>query len=202
MRSPPLYICQCTRKCDTPKDTINGIRDEEVPSMKRASPPAFVLVAALLAAIVFSTPAQAETTSTVDTQAGISVIVNGASTALDQARTGKWIEIILSRQWLNAWQNGRIVMSSAISSGVSAHPTRRGTFRIYVKYRSTRMRGPGYNLPGVPYTMYYSGSYAIHGAYWHHNFGHPMSHGCINLPVPFSRALFLWAPYGTTVVIH
>ncbi|HEY3290670.1 MAG TPA: L,D-transpeptidase [Anaerolineae bacterium] len=170
--------------------------------MKRTTLSALVLIASLLAAIVFSSPAQAAPISTVDSTVGIAAVVGGASATLDQARTGKWIEVILSQQRLNAWQNGRIVMSSAISSGVSAHPTLRGTFRIYVKYRSTRMRGPGYNLPGVPYTMYYSGSYAIHGAYWHHNFGHPMSHGCINLPVPFSRSLFLWAPLGTTVVVH
>ncbi len=122
--------------------------------------------------------------------------------AIAAARSGKWIEIRLASQRLYAWQNGRLVMSSLISSGVARYPTRRGTFRIYVKYRSTRMRGPGYNLPNVPYTMYYSGGYAIHGAYWHHNFGHPMSHGCINLPVSFSRQLYLWAPVGTLVVIH
>ena len=117
-------------------------------------------------------------------------------------RKGKWIEVRLATQRLIAWQNGKVVMSSAISSGVRAHPTLRGTFHIYVKYRSTRMRGPGYNLPNVPYTMYYSGSYGIHGAYWHNNFGHPMSHGCINLPVSFSRRLFSWASVGTLVVVH
>jgi lipoprotein-anchoring transpeptidase ErfK/SrfK len=118
------------------------------------------------------------------------------------ARKGKWIEVILSQQRLVAWQNGRAVMSSAISSGVRAHPTLRGTFKIYAKYRATRMRGPGYNLPGVPYTMYYSGGYAVHGAYWHHNFGHPMSHGCVNLPVAFAARLYAWAPIGTLVVVH
>ncbi|MCL5997801.1 MAG: L,D-transpeptidase [Chloroflexi bacterium] len=123
-------------------------------------------------------------------------IVNAA------AVKGKWIEVILSKQKLIAWQDGRAVMSSLISSGTSRHPTRRGTFRVYVKYRATRMRGPGYDLPGVPYTMYYSGSYAVHGAYWHNNFGHPMSHGCVNLPVAFSQRLYAWAPVGTPVVVH
>jgi len=157
---------------------------------------------ALVLAVFVGTPAQAESVTNVDTVAGVNTMVASTAVAIDQARTGKWIEVILSQQRLNAWQNGKIVMSSAISSGVSSYPTLRGTFRIYVKYRSTRMRGPGYNLPGVPYTMYYSGNYAIHGAYWHNNFGHPMSHGCVNLPVPFSRSLFLWAPVGTTVVVH
>jgi len=160
------------------------------------------MIFALAMAIFAGAPVEAGPVAEAGNTAGVNAIVAGASTALDQARTGKWIEVILSQQRLNAWENGHIVMSSAISSGVSAYPTLRGTFKVYVKYRSTRMRGPGYNLPGVPYTMYYSGSYAIHGAYWHHNFGHPMSHGCVNLPVPFSRSLFLWTPNGTTVVIH
>lgn len=153
--------------------------------------------------VVFWSPANAvplspgQMTGTADPVASA-----GTADGVAAARRGKWIEVILSQQRLNAWQNGRIVMSSLISSGTRAHPTRRGTFKIYVKYRATRMRGPGYNLPGVPYTMYYSGSYAVHGAYWHNNFGHPMSHGCVNLPVAFAGRLYAWAPKGTTVVVH
>lgn len=118
------------------------------------------------------------------------------------ALAGKWIEVVLSKQMLYAWQDGHIVMSSRISSGLPRTPTVRGTFRIYVKYVSTRMRGPGYNLPNVPYTMYFYRGYGIHGAYWHNNFGRPMSHGCVNLPVAFSGQLFSWAPVGTRVYIH
>ncbi len=118
------------------------------------------------------------------------------------ARRGKWIEVILSQQRLIAWENGRAVMSAPISSGLARTPTRRGTFRIQKKYSAVRMRGPGYDLPRVPYTMFYSGNYAIHGAYWHNNFGRPMSHGCVNLPVSFARRLYAWAPRGTLVVIR
>lgn len=125
-----------------------------------------------------------------------------AARGLAAGYSGKWIEVILSRQRLNAWQNGRIVMTSLISSGVARYPTRRGVFRVYIKLRSTRMRGPGYDLRGVPWTMYYSGSYAIHGAYWHNNFGWRMSHGCINLPVAFAGRLYAWTPVGTRVVVR
>ena len=118
------------------------------------------------------------------------------------ARSGKWIEVNLSRQQLVAWQNGKVVLTSAISSGVRQHPTRPGTFRIYAKYASTRMTGQGYDLPNVPYTMYYSGNFAQHGTYWHSNFGHPMSHGCVNLPTGKAAWLFRWTGSGTTVVIH
>ncbi len=125
-----------------------------------------------------------------------------AALAVTSARPGKWIEVILSQQRLIAWEDGRAVMSSPISSGLARTPTRRGTFRIQKKYSAVRMRGPGYDLPRVPYTMFYSGNYAIHGAYWHNNFGRPMSHGCVNLPVSFARRLYAWAPRGTLVVIR
>jgi lipoprotein-anchoring transpeptidase ErfK/SrfK len=118
------------------------------------------------------------------------------------ARRGKWIEVRLSSQRLIAWQNGRVMMSTAISSGRRATPTVRGTFRILRKYRRVRMRGPGYNLPNVPYAMFFYRGYAMHGTYWHHNFGVPMSHGCVNLPTSKAAWLYSWAPLGTVVVVH
>jgi lipoprotein-anchoring transpeptidase ErfK/SrfK len=50
--------------------------------------------------------------------------------------------------------------------------------------------------------MYYSGGFAIHGAYWHENFGTPVSHGCVNLRVPEAKALYDWASVGTRVVVN
>jgi lipoprotein-anchoring transpeptidase ErfK/SrfK len=64
------------------------------------------------------------------------------------------------------------------------------------------MTGPGYNLPNVPYVMYFYGANAIHGTYWHNNFGHPMSHGCINLRTGDAAWLYSWASIGTPVVVH
>jgi lipoprotein-anchoring transpeptidase ErfK/SrfK len=64
------------------------------------------------------------------------------------------------------------------------------------------MRGKGYDIPDVPYTMYFYEGYAIHGAYWHHRFGTPVSHGCVNLPVRQAHKLFNWTPMGTLVVVH
>jgi lipoprotein-anchoring transpeptidase ErfK/SrfK len=186
-------------KCETIIMLHRGIR--------RAGAFSLALILALTAVLGAGAPVNAASkapsvsASEVDAPASIDMTTLSAQDAA-AVRSGKWIEIRLASQRLIAWQNGRAVMSSAISSGVRAHPTLRGTFHIYVKYRSTRMRGPGYNLPNVPYTMYYSGSYGIHGAYWHNNFGHPMSHGCVNLPVSFSRKLFSWASVGTLVVIH
>lgn len=117
-------------------------------------------------------------------------------------RAGKWIEVVVEEQRLNAWQDGRIVMTTPISTGVRKTPTPRGTFKIYSKYSRARMRGPGYDLPNVPYVMYFKGSYGLHGTYWHNNFGRPMSHGCVNLPTSTAAWLFQWAPKGTSVVVR
>jgi lipoprotein-anchoring transpeptidase ErfK/SrfK len=120
----------------------------------------------------------------------------------DQSETGKWIEVDLSQQRLYAHEGQTTVLTAVVSTGIPSYPTRTGRFRVYAKYRSTPMSGPGYYLPGVPWTMFYSGSFAIHGTYWHHNFGHPMSHGCINMKTSEAKWLYDWAPKGTLVVIH
>ena len=63
--------------------------------------------------------------------------------------------------------------------------------------------GEYYNVPDVPWVMYFTGvGHAIHGAYWHNNFGAVMSHGCVNLPVGFAAFLYDWAPDGTRIEIH
>jgi len=115
---------------------------------------------------------------------------------------GRWIDVDLSAQRLTAYEGNTPVRSTLISAGLPRTPTPTGQFRVYVKYASILMSGPGYYLPNVPYTMYFYRNYAIHGAYWHSNFGHPMSHGCINLPTPEAQWLYNWASVGTPVKIH
>ena len=119
-----------------------------------------------------------------------------------QNNSGKWIDINLSRQRVTAYSGQTALRSFVVSTGTWRTPTVVGTFRIYVKYVSTRMAGPGYNLPNVPYTMYFYGGYGLHGTYWHNNFGTPMSHGCVNLRTPDAQWLYNWAPVGTKVVSH
>ena len=114
----------------------------------------------------------------------------------------KWIEIDLSQQRLYAHQNGEVVFKTRISSGVAGHRTPIGRFRVWAKIRRQTMSGPGYNLPNVQWVMYFVGQNAIHGTYWHHNFGHPMSHGCINATNKAAKWLYNWAPARTIVVVH
>ncbi len=114
----------------------------------------------------------------------------------------RWISIDLSTQRLIAWEGNKAVYAVIVSTGKASTPTRLGTFRIYTKYPTTRMTGPGYDVPDVPYTMYYDGGMAIHGAYWHNMFGTPVSHGCTNVAVNHAKWLFDWASVGTPVVVH
>jgi lipoprotein-anchoring transpeptidase ErfK/SrfK len=64
------------------------------------------------------------------------------------------------------------------------------------------MSGPGYSLPDVPFTMFFYQGYAIHGTYWHNNFGTPMSHGCVNLTIPDAEWIYNWSSVGTLVNVH
>jgi lipoprotein-anchoring transpeptidase ErfK/SrfK len=114
----------------------------------------------------------------------------------------RWIDVSLSKQMLYAYEGNTIVRSFLVSTGVSQFPTVTGQYHIYIKYLSTTMHGADYYLPNVPYTMYFYKSYGIHGTYWHHNFGHPMSHGCVNMYTPDAEWLYYWASVGTLVNVH
>lgn len=116
------------------------------------------------------------------------------------ADANTWIDINLSTQTLCLMQNdGQTCF--LVSTGLYA-PTPTGTFSIWTKLSSTLMRGPGYYLPGVPWTMYFYKGYGIHGTYWHNNFGHPMSHGCVNMRTPEAQFVFDRVSVGTRVVVH
>lgn len=126
----------------------------------------------------------------------------------------KVIEIDLTNQRLYAKQGGARVYEFPVSTGLWGR-TPTGTFNIWTKLRYTRMRGGNraigtyYDLPNVPYTMFFynssipkSSGYGIHGTYWHNNFGHPMSHGCINMRTGEAGLLYNWADMSTPVIIY
>ena len=118
----------------------------------------------------------------------------------------RWIDVNLSTQALNAFEGDTLVYSALVSSGLPSFPTVTGQFRTWIKFESQtmdgRLLGYDYYLENVPYVMYFYEDYAIHGAYWHNNFGYPMSHGCVNVSIPDSQWLFNWAPLGTLVNVH
>jgi lipoprotein-anchoring transpeptidase ErfK/SrfK len=139
----------------------------------------------------------------------------------------KRIEIRLADQILTVYEADKAVREMKISSGLrgSTHTTTpTGTFHIQIKVAGVHM-GNGqlttdplaYELPGVPWVSYFevANGVALHGAYWHNDFGRPRSHGCINLRPEDALWLYRWtnppAPeatvkgtggYGTRILIR
>lgn len=103
---------------------------------------------------------------------------------------GRQVVVDLSDQMTYAYENGVLVRSVLVSTGLPGTPTVQGDYTVYRKYAAQTMSGPGYYLPDVPYVMYFYQGYALHGTYWHNNFGNPMSHGCVNMPTPESEWFF------------
>ncbi|NJC95915.1 MAG: hypothetical protein C3F07_16410 [Anaerolineales bacterium] len=114
----------------------------------------------------------------------------------------RWIDVDLTNQRVYAYEGETVVNSFIVSTGTWLTPTVTGEYKIYVKYRSAKMSGPGYYLPNVPYIMYFYKGYGLHGTYWHNNFGTPMSHGCVNLTIDDAAWLYNWASVGTLVNVH
>lgn len=131
---------------------------------------------------------------------------------LGENSSERWIDVDLSEQKLRAWDGDQLFLETLISSGLPWSPTPTGEFRIWTKFRATKMEGGQgkyyYYLPNVPYVMFFSNDqvskytgYGLHGTYWHNDFGKVHSHGCVNLPTPVAETLYYWAgpvlPEGT-----
>lgn len=131
--------------------------------------------------------------------------VLGLHTAPDGSE--KWVEVDLSDKKLYAWEGDRKVYEFLISTGRPGYETPTGEFRVWRKVRSQRYKGgtPGtsgyYDLPNVPYSLFWGGGnvpnwkgYALHGAYWHNDFGiKNRSSGCVNLAPMDAGRLYNWA---------
>ncbi|MEA3326572.1 MAG: L,D-transpeptidase family protein [Chloroflexota bacterium] len=114
----------------------------------------------------------------------------------------RWIDIDLSDQRLYAYEGQTNVRSFVVSTGTWDHPTPVGSYNVWIKLRYAAMSGPGYYWPDVPYTMYFYSGYGIHGAYWHNNFGTPMSYGCVNMITEEAGWLYDWSYVGIPVIVH
>lgn len=124
----------------------------------------------------------------------------------------KHIYVNLTKQKVYAFQGNSLFMQAVISSG-KWNRTPTGDFTVWTKIRATRMSGGSgadyYNLPNVPYVLFFSNNeipassgYSLHGTYWHNNFGHPMSHGCVNMKTTDAKKLFDWADNKIKVTIY
>lgn len=142
----------------------------------------------------------------------------------------KWIDVNITSETLVAFEGDKPTYATLISSGRSNkddpaknYKTKTGNFRIREKHISTTMDDDGasdgtYRIEDVPWVMYFEGSLALHGAFWHSSFGKERSHGCVNLTPFDAKNLFAWvgprlpegwhgvrgtqANPGTRVIVH
>jgi lipoprotein-anchoring transpeptidase ErfK/SrfK len=134
----------------------------------------------------------------------------------------KWVEVSISQQTLWAYQGETLITSTRVSTGLAPNETETGLFHVRLKYPKQDMTGfqnstgevvsfedapsgasLSYDVEDVPNVMYFNmDAESLHGTYWHNNFGTPMSHGCVNLPLDFAAYLYDWAPLGTMVWVH
>ncbi len=118
----------------------------------------------------------------------------------------RWIDVDLAEQTLAVYDNYQLVYATVIATGLEPFWTRPGLFQIQIKKETETMRNNDpadfYYLDNVPWTMYFDGARALHGAYWRTRFGYPQSHGCVNLSVGDAHWLFNWAHEGDWVYVH
>jgi hypothetical protein len=126
----------------------------------------------------------------------------------------KWLDISIRQQTLVAYVGTRPVYATLVSTGragmgdpESTLSTVRGTFMIYQKEVSSTMDGDddksdSFNLRDVPFVQYFHKGYALHGTYWHDDFGKVRSHGCVNLAPKDAAWLFEWTDPSVPATWH
>ncbi|WP_172801337.1 L,D-transpeptidase family protein [Arcanobacterium phocae] len=141
------------------------------------------------------------------------VVAAGAENLPYLAAEGeKWIDVNLSNFTAIGYEGATQVRGPALFvPGSTKTPTVTGEFKVWHKTAQQNMSGRNldgstYNVPNVPWVMYFHGDYAIHGAPWFSSFGYHAgdhgSHGCLNMSVDDAHTLFDWAPIGTVVLSH
>jgi lipoprotein-anchoring transpeptidase ErfK/SrfK len=125
----------------------------------------------------------------------------GAELAAPEGNAGgKRVEIDKTRQMLRAYEGGRLVMESRVSTGRQGRRTPDGRFVVGDKFRMHHSRL--YHNAPMPYSVQVSGNYFIHG--FTSVPRHPSSHGCVRLPLDGdnpAKRFFEWVEPGTPVEI-
>lgn len=129
-----------------------------------------------------------------------------AETAFQTETVSRNIDVNLTTLTTTLYENGQVVASYPVSPGKPSTPTSTGNFRIYAHIALQDMGCTAtstYCTKNVPWVSYYNGDEALHGAYWHNEFGiRGVSHGCVNMRIPDAKFVYTWAPIGTQVSVH
>ena len=135
-------------------------------------------------------------------------VVTPSQSAPQGVKNGRWIEINLYEQTMTVYEENKLLFATLIATGFEPYYTQPGLFQIKEKKELETMTGSFatgktdyYFLENVPWTIYYDGPRAIHGAYWRAMFGYEQSHGCVNMSVGDSHWLYDWANVGDWVYV-
>ncbi len=126
-------------------------------------------------------------------------------TAAKTTKITRTAVVDLSEQRAYFYQNGTLVHSYLVSTGDANHATPTGHFTVFAKVAKQDMGcfpGAEYCTKDVPWVTYFAPNVGFHGTYWHNNFGHVMSHGCVNMPIDIAKWVYDWAPYGMQVTVQ
>jgi lipoprotein-anchoring transpeptidase ErfK/SrfK len=117
----------------------------------------------------------------------------------------KHLLVNLQEQSLTAYEGQVVVRTMLMSSGRDYtesggdnYGTPTGETKVYLKRPSQHMAGgdlaagDDYDLPGVPWVSFFNGGMAIHGTYWHNDYGTPWSHGCLNVSNADAKWVYRW----------
>jgi lipoprotein-anchoring transpeptidase ErfK/SrfK len=109
-----------------------------------------------------------------------------------------WVDVDLYEQTVAAYEGDRMVYATPVSTGLPGWETNEGLFTVYARHREWPMwaeEGDAdyFYLQDVPHTMFFDGDIALHGAYWHDEFGYPRSHGCVNMPPRAAEWVWAWS---------
>jgi L,D-transpeptidase catalytic domain len=120
----------------------------------------------------------------------------------------KWLVVSITRGTLVAYVGLEPVFTTLVSPGLGGVPvkghdpvkwstTPLGLFHVLYKQRVAMMtpdpKEPRkFWIADVPDIQYFDRPFALHVAYWHENFGEPMSGGCVNLSPEDGKRLFDW----------
>jgi len=120
-----------------------------------------------------------------------------------------WIEVSLAEQVLYVWEGlNKIKAGYRVSTGMPGTPrrkskaTRKGIYKMYCLYKAYTMWGNNWWAYAVPHCMFFHGEFAIHAAYWHNDFGTPVSHGCVNMTEMDAAEVYPLVKIGTTVWVY
>lgn len=147
--------------------------------------------------------ASAFATQLADGKAAFALPVN--STPFETATIFRRLEVDISEQKTYLYENEKLVQTWRISSGLPGTPTPLGRFKVFAHTAKQNMgcfEGASYCTKNVPWNTWFAPDIAFHGAYWHNNFGHRMSHGCVNMPPRVAKEVYDMTPKGLEVWVH